>query len=82
MKHRRKWIRGIAAACAMLVMILDTRTAVISARDGVLLCLNTVIPSLFPFIVLSTALLNNLRCCQQLSAGTEFPVFTAIGAAM
>lgn len=53
MKHRRKWIRGIAAACAMLVMILDTRTAVISARDGVLLCLNTVIPSLFPFFVLS-----------------------------
>ena len=53
MKHRRKWIRGIAAGCAMLVMILDTRTAVISAREGVLLCLNTVVPSLFPFFVIS-----------------------------
>lgn len=53
MKNRRTWIRGITAACAMLVMILDTRTAILSAREGVTLCIRTVVPSLFPFFVLS-----------------------------
>ena len=53
MKNRRTLIGGIAAACAMLVMILDARTAISSARDGIQLCICTVIPSLFPFFVLS-----------------------------
>lgn len=53
MKNRRIWIRGITAACWMLVMIFDTRTAILSAREGVALCLRTVIPSLFPFFILS-----------------------------
>lgn len=53
MKNRKILIRGIVAACAMLVIILDTRTAVSSAADGIQLCLRTVIPSLFPFFVLS-----------------------------
>ncbi len=53
MKNRRILIRGIVAACGMLAMILDTRTAIMSAREGVALCMRTVIPSLFPFFVLS-----------------------------
>lgn len=53
MKNRRLLIRGIVAACAMLVMILDTRTAIMSAREGITLCVRTVVPSLFPFFVLS-----------------------------
>lgn len=53
MKNRKLLIRGIVAACAMLVMILDTQTAIMSAREGVTLCVRTVVPSLFPFFVLS-----------------------------
>ena len=53
MKNRRLLIRGIVAACAMLVMILDTRTAIMSAHEWVALCVRIVVPSLFPFFVLS-----------------------------
>lgn len=60
MKNRSTLIRGIAAACAMLVIIFDTRTAIISAREGVLLCLKTLIPSLFPFFVLSGVINSSL----------------------
>lgn len=37
----------------MAVLILDSKTALTSARDGIQLCLQTVIPSLFPLVVLS-----------------------------
>lgn len=53
MKNQKTVIRGIVAACAMLVIILDAKTAVTAAREGVQLCIRTVIPSLFPFFVLS-----------------------------
>lgn len=65
MKIRRKWIGGIIAACAMLVMILDARTAILSAREGVALCIRTVIPSLFPFFVLS-GVINSCLLGQEL----------------
>lgn len=38
----------------MLIIILDTKTALSGAITGVQLCLNTIIPSLFPFIFLSS----------------------------
>lgn len=60
MKNRSILIRGIAAACAMLVIIFDTRTAIISAQEGVFLCLQTLIPSLFPFFVLSGVINSSL----------------------
>lgn len=47
---------GTAAALAMFVLILDGRTALSGAREGVTLCLEAVIPSLFPFFLLSTVL--------------------------
>lgn len=42
----------------MLIIILDTKTALSGAMTGVQLCLNTIVPSLFPFIFLS-GMLNN-----------------------
>ena len=56
MKNRKQLLRGVIAACAMLVIILDTRTAVASAREGLVLCVQTIIPSLFPFFVLSSVI--------------------------
>lgn len=44
----------------MLVIILDTKTALLSAREGVELCMRTVIPSLFPFLILSGMISSSL----------------------
>ncbi len=51
---------GIAAACGMLILILDTQTAVRGATDGIALCIQTVIPSLLPFFVLSILLTSGI----------------------
>lgn len=44
------------AAMAMAFLILDAKTALYGAQEGIQLCLQTVIPSLFPFLVLSVLL--------------------------
>ncbi len=44
---------GIIAAFGMMLLILDTRTAIDGAAQGVEICIKTVIPSLFPFFFLS-----------------------------
>lgn len=54
----KRKIRGIIAACATAVIILDTKTAINGAQDGIHLCLQTIIPALFPFIILS-GIINN-----------------------
>lgn len=57
---RAKIIPGIGAALGMLLLILDGKTAIAGAREGVELCLQAVIPSLFPFFVLSMLLTDSL----------------------
>lgn len=47
---------GLGASIGMLILILDGKTALEGAREGVDLCIWTVIPSLFPFFVLSILL--------------------------
>lgn len=51
---------GICAAMGMLILILDSKTALSGAREGLDLCIRTVIPSLFPFFVLSILLTGSL----------------------
>ena len=53
MKKTQKPISAIIAALVMLVVILDTKTALVGASLGIELCIRTVIPSLFFFIFLS-----------------------------
>lgn len=51
--------RTIIAICSivfMAVLILDSGTALAGAIDGIDLCLKVVIPSLFPFLILSAVL--------------------------
>ncbi len=62
MKTRRLWI-GICASMGMLILILDGRTALEGARQGIALCLKTVVPSLFPFFLLSIVLTNSFMGC-------------------
>lgn len=52
---------AIAASAAMLVLILDGKTALSGAAEGIWICLNTLIPSLFPFFLLSILLTGALR---------------------
>lgn len=51
--HRSRTVLGILAFLAVLVLALDGKTAVQGAREGIDLCIRTVIPSLFPFFILS-----------------------------
>ena len=46
---------------ALLVLILDPTTTQQGATDGISLCIRTVIPALFPFLVLSSILTNALQ---------------------
>ena len=58
-----KWkISGsILASVAMLALILDAKTAMVGAQDGIELCIKVVIPSLFPFFMVSMLLCSNLQ---------------------
>lgn len=45
-------LKATAAALGIGILILDSSTAAEGMKDGIQLCLQTVIPSLFPFLVL------------------------------
>lgn len=53
MRKIRNHIPILFTLTAALVLILDARTAAKAAADAVQMCLQTAIPSLFPFFVLS-----------------------------
>lgn len=54
-------IKGLFAFFGMFALILDGKTAVSGAKEGIELCLRTVIPSLFPFFVLSSMVTSSLN---------------------
>lgn len=74
---KRAWT-AVLAALGMAVLILDTKTALYGARIGMDVCIKTVVPSLFPFLVLS-ALLNSallgrrMRLLQPIAALLQVP---------
>lgn len=50
----------IFAALGLLMLILDSKTAILGAQDAITLCIGSVIPSLFPFIVLTNLMISGL----------------------
>ena len=66
MKQRKQLWTGIFAGIGMLILILDAKCAVAGAADGIQLCIRCVIPSLFPFLILSS-LINNALLGRSLS---------------
>ena len=56
----KRYFAPVGWALAMLVLILDGKTAIAGAVAGLELCLKTLIPSLFPFFVLSMMLTSSL----------------------
>lgn len=53
---KRRYALAAFSFLGLLVLILDTRTALAGGQAAVELCITTVIPSLFPFFVLSNLL--------------------------
>lgn len=53
MKSAKRIFLSFWPCAAMLVLILDAKTALAGAQDGIELCIRTVVPSLFPFLFLS-----------------------------
>ncbi len=70
-RRTRLWTAAFSAAM-LLALIVDARTALNGAREGIALCLQTVIASLFPFFVLSTLLIGAL-------SGVNVPILRPIG---
>ena len=58
--NARKHRTGCVAFGGILILILDAPTALAGAQEGVALCARTVIPSLFPFFVLSILMNGSL----------------------
>ena len=54
----KKPLYGTIAICAMVIAILDTKTMILGAQSGIQLCLQTIIPALLPFIILSGIISN------------------------
>lgn len=59
MDRKHIHFQGIIAAVGLMVLIFDSSLAIQGAREGVELCLRTVIPSLFPFFVLSMVFIQS-----------------------
>ena len=58
MTRPRRYLYGILAYAFMSIIIIDNRSATSSISEGIALCMQTVIPSLFPFLILSK-IINN-----------------------
>ena len=58
MKVRKNNIIQIIACFTMLIVIIDSETAIRSATNAIELCVRTIIPSLFPLIFLATIIRN------------------------
>lgn len=71
MKRKSAWT-GAAAGIGILVLILDSRTALEGAGAGIQLCIQTLIPALYPFFVLSIVFTGSLT-------GTSFPLLSVLG---
>ena len=77
MKTHNRYIAIICAA-GMLLLILDSQTALNGAAEGISLCINSLIPSLFPFFVLSILLTGALagqaiRCLKPIGKLCKLP---------
>ena len=82
---RRKYrdlMLGLALLCAVLALMRWPQESMAAARDGLALCGNVIIPSLFPFFVLSSLVveLGMSRYLGRLLEGVMAPLFRVGGA--
>ena len=67
-----KFLTGTLAFVGILILILESKTALEGAKEGIALCIQVVIPSLFPFFLLSILLTSSLM-------GTDLPLLRPLG---
>lgn len=56
MKYKQRYIKLSIALCALILIIMDTKTAASGVLEGIDICLKVLIPSLFPFFIVTTYL--------------------------
>ena len=71
MKSKRQVITGAISAASLFLLIIDSKTAIEAARNGIALCIQTVLPSLFPFFIISYILISSLN-------GSTIPILRPI----
>ena len=65
MNQQKNLLTGLLWSSLLLLLILDSRTALTAASEGIQLCLKTLIPSVFPFIFIGgllCAAIRTIRC--------------------
>ena len=62
MRSHTRILPVVLSCLALCALILDSKTALSGASEGLELCFRTVIPSLFPFFVVSIFLSSLLTC--------------------
>lgn len=67
----RNRVTLIGSAAAMLLLILDGKTAVRGIYEGIQLCLNSLLPALFPFSVLSILITGSI-------IGKQIPILAPV----
>lgn len=72
MKNAAHHIRILIGIAIMVLMIMDTKTATYGATEGLEQCIRVIMPSLFPFFIVSTYLNTALL-------GHKIPLLHAIG---
>lgn len=60
MDNRKPILPMLLPATGILILILDSKTAITGAAEGIELCLHSIIPSIFPFLMLSIFLTNTI----------------------
>jgi len=72
---KQKILKVTAAVICLLVLILDSKTAIAGAKSGISLCINSIIPALFPFCILSKLICNSIL-------GSKIPILSNLGKAL
>lgn len=72
MNSKKNAIGGLISSICLIILILDAKTAVAGAREGIQLCIYSIVPSLFPFCVIS-------KFINRYFLGKSFPVLRPIG---
>lgn len=72
MKQKNTLLIGLITSIGIAALILDSRTALSGAAEGIDLCIRTVIPSLFPFFIFSILLTGSVL-------GNRLPILDRVG---
>lgn len=57
----KKHYKVFVAAVCLVILILDSKTTILGAKEGIYLCMNSVIPSLLPMLIISIYITSRLH---------------------